>query len=250
VLADASFETTFRKYTPPAVQFSPFYSWDAVMALDVTVFRRSPGAVSFTGVMQAIGTENIGPHVSVGGTGYILSAGYVHAYSPDSRISAGMTHLSSHLTRDLDDKLAEERIRGTTIPVVKDPDQYNVFYLGISRRFPTVRLLQPEIEVAIEPITFRFWSAPKANTRPLFLASRWTLWHGGRTSLAAETQHEIGRNPFNRLSLVLELYDRNGTEGRLHLFVTASPGNGMHVSPNVGAFRDGVSLGIRVKFRD
>jgi hypothetical protein len=250
VLPDATFDTTFRKYTPPDNKFSPFYSWDAVMALDVTVFRRSLGAVTFTGIMQAIGTENLGPHVSVGGTGYILSAGYVHPSSPDLKISAGMTHLSSHLTRDLDDKLAEQRNSGMTIPVVKDPDQYNVFYFRISRRFPAVRLLQPELEIAIEPITFRFWSAPKGNTRPLFVASHWTLWHGDRKALTAGTQHEIGKNAFNRFSVALELYGRNGSEGRLQLFVTGSPGNELHVSPNVGAFRDGISLGARVKFRE
>src|SRR5262245_37082838 len=165
--ADASFDTTFRKYTPPRNKFSPFYSWDAWMALDITVFRRTPGAVSFTGIMQAIGTENLGPQVSVGGTGYVLSAGYVHAYSPDLKISAGMTHLTSHRTRDLDGKLAEERNRGATIPVVKDPDQYNVFYFRIARRFPAVPVLQPALEIAVEPIAFRFWTAPQGNWRPL-----------------------------------------------------------------------------------
>jgi hypothetical protein len=111
-------------------------------------------------------------------------------------------------------------------------------------------LLQPKLEIAIEPITFRFWSAPRGNSRPLFVASQWTLWHGDGKSIAAETAHEVGKNPFNRFSVVLELYERNGAGGRLQLFVTGSPGNELHVSPNVGAFRDGISLGVRVKFRE
>ena len=247
---DASFDTTFRKYTPPRNTFSPFYSWDARMALDLTVFRRSARAVSFTGIMQAIGTENLGRQVSVGGTGYILGAAFVHTHSRTVKLAAGMTHLSSHLTRDLDDKLADERTRGAAIPTVKDPDQYNVFFFRISTRFPTVRALAPELDIAVEPITFRFWAAPRGNRRPLFVASRSTLWRGSQTTVVAETEHEIGKNAFNRFSLVLRLYQRDDDEGRFQIFVSASPGSELRISPNIGAFRDGIALGVRVKFRE
>lgn len=37
---DASFGVMFRKYTLPKNTFSPFYAWDAHMALDLTVFRK------------------------------------------------------------------------------------------------------------------------------------------------------------------------------------------------------------------
>src|SRR5213596_2753806 len=73
---DASFDAAFRKYTPPKNIFSPFYSWDAHMTLNLTVFRKGSGAVSFQGVFQSVGTENLGSRVSVGGTGYVLGLGY------------------------------------------------------------------------------------------------------------------------------------------------------------------------------
>ena len=39
VLPDASFEAMFRKYTPPTNEFSRLYSWDAFLALNLTVVR-------------------------------------------------------------------------------------------------------------------------------------------------------------------------------------------------------------------
>jgi hypothetical protein len=60
--------------------------------------------------LQSVGTENFGSRVSVGGTGYLLGIGYVHVRSTNFRMSAGIAHLSSHLTRDLDEKVDEERL--------------------------------------------------------------------------------------------------------------------------------------------
>jgi hypothetical protein len=248
-LPDASFDTTFRKYTPPDNTFSPFYSWDASMRLDVTVYRRASSALAFTGIIQAIGTENLGRQVSVGGTGYILTGAYVRARSPALTLSAGMTHLSSHLTRDLDDKIAEERTDGRTIPVVKDPDQYNVFFFKVSSTFWTGPAAL-NLDLVVQPITFRLFGDLRGNSRPLFAATRWTPWRGDRKSLTVETQHEVGARPFNRFSLALGLFERRQSDGRLQLVVSASPGAELHVSPNIGAFRNGISLGVRVKFRE
>ena len=247
-LPDASFATAFRKYTPPRNRFSPFYSWDAEMALNLTLFRKGPGAVRFRGVMQTLGTENLGSKVSVGGTGYIIDVGYVHAYSAAFALSAGVSHLSSHLTRDLDDKLEEERVGGAAIPIVDDPSEYNVPYFKVYREFQRVPLT-PAIEIAVEPISFRFNAAPRAAPRPVYLATRWRLWHGRESSLAAETQHEFGKNPFNQLALVLGLYTGTGRDGRLQIFLSVSPGSSMHVSPNIGGLRDGIAFGARVRLR-
>ena len=54
---DASFGAMFRKYTPPKNTFSPFYAWDAHMALDLTVFRKGSGAVNFGGFVQTVGRD-------------------------------------------------------------------------------------------------------------------------------------------------------------------------------------------------
>jgi hypothetical protein len=248
VLPDASFELLFRKYTPPHNRFSPFYSWDAHVDLDLTVFRKGPGAINVNTIMQTIGTENLGSKVSVGAAGYILGLEYVHRRSHDVVLSAGMTHLSSHLTRDLDDKLDEERAGDRAIPVVEDPSEYNVFFLKAHRKFPA-HTFAPELEVAVEPVNFTFDGEFNAHVRPLYVKTGWTLWRGNQTSLKAETDHEVGQNSFNRFFLVIELYARDGREGRLQIFVSASPGRDLHVSPNTGGTRGGIALGVRTRFR-
>jgi hypothetical protein len=245
---DASFEAAFRKYTPPKNVFSPFYSWDADMTLSLTVVRKGSGAVSFQGLFQSVGTENLGSRVSVGGTGYVLGLSYLHTYSADFKLSAGIAHLSSHLTRDLDDKLDEETVKGAAIPLVDDPSEYNVFFFKAYRKFPAFRFT-PEVELAVEPINFNFNGGQRDYVRPVYLATRSTLWQGNQKSIVAETQHEIGKNSFNNFSLSFELFARNQPEGRFQIFVSASPGHNLHVSPNIGGLRDGIAFGIRMHFR-
>lgn len=92
---DASFDVSFRKYTPPKNVFSPYYAWDATMELRLTAFRRGASAVNFRGVVQTVGTENFGSSVSVGGTGYLLTLSYAHTYSANVALSAGVAHLSA-----------------------------------------------------------------------------------------------------------------------------------------------------------
>jgi hypothetical protein len=245
---DASFDAAFEKYTPPRGIFSPFYSWDAEMALNVTIFRRGSGALNFGSLFQTVGTENLRSRVSVGGTGYILRLAYVHMYSDHFTMSAGLVHLSSHLTRDLDQKLKEETDRGNTIPVVDDPSEYNVPVVQGSWNFNAYPLT-PELELAIEPINFRFNGSPARYVRPIYLHTRWALWQGDQKSLIADTRHELGTRPLNVLSVSLHLYARNQTEGRFQIFVMASPGHQLHVSPNVGGLRDGIAIGVRMTFR-
>jgi hypothetical protein len=245
---EASFDAAFRKYTPPKNVFSPFYSWDAHMALNLTGFRKGSSAVTFRGVFQSVGTENLGSKVSVGGTGYVLGLDYVHTYSADFKLSAGIAHLSSHLTRDLDDKLDEETGKGATIPIVADPSEYNVFFFKAYRKFSAFRF-SPEVEIAVEPINFNFNGGRRDYVRPVYLGTRSTLWQGNEKSIMAGTQHEIGRNPVNSFSLSFELFARNQPEGRFQIFVSASPGHNLHVSPNIGGLRDGIAFGIRMQFR-
>ena len=245
---DASFDATYQKYTGPRTIFSPYYSWDAHLALNVTLVRKGSGAVSVRSLFQTAGTENIGSKVGVGGTGYLFRVAYVLRRSDDFAMSTGLVHLSSHLTRDLDKKLAEENALGHPTPVVDDPSEYNVPFVEGSWKFPAYPLT-PELDAAVEPISFRFNGGGARYVRPVYLHTRWALWRGSEKALVAETQHEIGQRPFNVVSLALQLYARNQTEGRLQLFVTASPGHRLHVSPNVGGFRDGIALGARMYFR-
>ena len=249
VLPDASFEAMFRKYIPPANQFSRLYSWDAFLALNLTVVRAGASSVKFWSTFQTAGTENIGSQVSVGGTGYLLGLGYVYTLSADSTVSTGIAHLSSHLTRDLDEKLDELRSAGVTIPLVADPSEYNVIYAAWNRKLSTWRFT-PEFEIVVEPVNFRFNGSPAGEVRPIYLGTRWALWRGNQKSIVARTQHEIGENPFNYFSVYLELHGRNQTQGRLQIFLGASPGDQLHVSPNIGALRDGIALGIRIAFRE
>jgi len=248
VLPGASFEAMFRKYTPPTNEFSRLYSWDAYMDLNLTVVKVGPGAVNVRSMFQTVGTENLGSQVSVGGTGYLLGLGYIHDYSADFTISAGMTHFSSHLTRDLDDKLEEIRGAGAMVPAVADPSEYNVLYVAGRRKLSSWRFT-PELEIAFQPVNFHFDGSPAGDVRPVYLGTRWSIWQGNQKSIVARTQHEIGKNPFNYFSLTLALNGRSEADGRFQIFVGASPGNHLHVSPQIGAFRDGIALGIRMAFR-
>lgn len=244
---EAVFGASFRQYLPPDNVYAPYYAWDAHMALDLTLYRRGRGAAEFAAVFQTAGTENLGTQVGVGGTAYILRAGYARSLSPRLSLSAGVAHLSSHLTRDLDDKTDELRREGKTVPDVQDPDEYNVLYLKahvVLARWP----LAPEIDVILEPVNFRFDLGHAPYVRPLYLGTRSTLWRAGTKTLALETQHEIGNNAFNAFCLLLELFPRGQRDGRLQLFVGGSPGRTMHVSPNVAALRDGFAAGVRLRF--
>jgi hypothetical protein len=247
---EALFDLTFRKYTGPANVFSPFYSWDGTMALDVTAFRFGPGSFNADMVFQTIGTENLGgtSRVGVGATGYILGINYAHAYSDDFRLSGGIVHLSSHLTRDLTEKELEQRGKGEPIPTAPDPSQYNVLFLGVYRRFPTW-VLMPAFEIVWSPVNFRFSGGRLDDVRPVYLGTRWAVWQRGQMAVVFTTQHEFGTNPFNLFALRLDLSPGNQGEGRFQILLEASPGDSFHVSPHVGAYRDGVALGFRTRFR-
>lgn len=245
---DAALDAAFRKYTPPRNVFSPYYSWDGQMALDVTVVRRGRGALAFSSLFQTVGTENITKRVSVGGTGYLLGLRYVHTRSKRFQLSSGLAHFSSHLTRDLDDKTEEQRASGAPVPDVDDPSEYNVLYVS-GRWTLHSRPFTPELELVIQPINFRFDGGQADYVRPVYLGTRWTLWRGDHQAVRAETEQEIGRDSFINLSLVFALHPRNQTEGPFQVFVSGSPGGKVRVSPRIGALRGGIAFGVRLRFR-
>jgi hypothetical protein len=244
---DASVDATFRKYTPPRNVFSPYYSWDAHMALDVTILRRGAGALAFSSLFQSVGTENITKRVSVGGTGYLLGLRYIHTRSEAFQLSSGLAHFSSHLTRDLDDKTNQQRASGAAIPDVEDPSEYNVLYVSGQWTLKN-RPLAPELELVIQPINFRFNGRRADYVRPIYLGTKWRLWRGDQKAVTAETEQEIGKGPFINVALVLALFPRDQSEGRFQVFVSGSPGGAVRVSPRIGALRGGVAFGIRMKF--
>jgi hypothetical protein len=245
---DASFEMMFRRYTPPANPFSPFYAWDAHMALRLTIVRRGAGAVDFSGTVQSVGTESFGSRVSVGGAGYLLGFSFTHTHSADLKLSAGIAHLSSHLTRDLDEKLDEQRGRGTEVPDVIDPSDYNVIFFKVARKLPAWRL-SPEVEAFVQPFNIRLRGGLRERPRLVHLRTRATLWQAGGKRLAAETQHEIGSNTFHHVSLVFEHSREDRPGNRLQIFLSVAPGRQLHVSPIAGGLRDGVAAGVKINFR-
>ena len=244
----AILDAEFRKYTPPRNVFSPYYAWDAHLAMDVTVVRKGRGALAFSSLFQSVGTENISKRVTVGGTGYLLGLRFVHTRSRTFELSSGLSHFSSHLTRDLDEKTEEERRRGVPIPHGDDPSEYNVLYVGGRWALPD-RPLTPELELGLQPINFRFNGRDADYVRPIYLASRWTLWQGERKAVRAETEQEIGRRPFVNVALVLALRPRKEGEGPFQAFVSATPGGKIRVSPRTGSVRGGIACGIRMRFR-
>ena len=245
---DATFDAAFRKYTLANSTFSPFYSWDARMALNLTVVRQGSRAVGISSMFQTVGTENLGSKVGVGGTGYLLGLAYTHTRSARLRFSSGLVHFSSHLTRDLDDKIDEEHAKGHAIPLVDDPSEFNVIYFKGTWK-PGGAQWAPEMELVVQPINFRFNHSQPDYVRPIYFGTRWTLWQGDRKSLIAETQQEFGENPFTNVALVFALFARNQPEGRFQIFLSGAPGANVHVSPQTGALRDGIAFGIRLNLR-
>jgi hypothetical protein len=242
------FDAQFRKYTAPRNDFSPFYSWDADMGLDVTLLRHGPDSVQFVSVFQSVGTENVGSRVSVGGTGYVIGFGYTRTLSDRFAIAAGIQHLSTHLTRDLDQKDREVRDSGGPIPGTADRTEYNVVFLRLTHSFPSAPL-QPQIGVTVDPVNFELDGTIVGDVRPLYATTRWIVGAHGDATFAVETQHEVGHNPYNCATLRLELFHRDEQPARLALFVTAAPGRHLHVSPNIGGRRDGVAVGFRMRFK-
>jgi hypothetical protein len=247
VLPETMLHATFRKYIPPANQFSPFYSWDAYLGLVATAFRKQRHAIDVAALIQTIGTENLGSKVGVAATGYILGFGYVGSIAP-VKVATGFRHLSSHLTRDLDDKEAELRTQGRDVPTVVDASEYNVVYIRASGTLSRIPL-SPELVVAVVPISFRFDGRPGSDVRPVYVETNWPLWRGRESGLFLETQHELGDNWFDTYALQIDLLRRGEAKGRFQVVLAISPGDSFHVSPNVGGVVDGVSLGIRMNFR-
>jgi len=245
---DASFDAGFRKFTAPRTAFSPFYSWDAHLAFDVTIVRAGRNAVEFDGMFESVGTDNLGGRIGVGGTGYVVGFGYTRRVGDHLEAAGGVRHLSTHLTRDLDDKEAEERSLGHSIPHGRDLNEYNVLFVRVARDFPSLPFA-PAIGVTVDPINFELDGDVGGYVRPLFVTTRLALWRHGDFALALETEHEIGRNPYNNFTMRLEMFPRNQSEGRFAVLVAVAPGDGLHVSPNIGGRRDGVALGLTLRFK-
>jgi hypothetical protein len=221
VLTDAQFSISFRKYTPSTNEFSPFYSWDAEMALGFTAVRHGSDSVGASALIQTVGTRNVGNRVSVGATGYNLGFEYVHAIRR-TRLATGYRHLSAHLTRDLTDKEDEVKRLGGNVPAVYDPSQFNVVYISGSTTVSQLPFT-PEILVAVAPIAFRFNHSPRATSGGSSLrrsgpsgkgataGSRWALSTSGDRTASSVTQSsstrrdgtgaEVGCRRFFRLHL-------------------------------------------------
>ena len=247
-LAEAAFDAQFRKYTPPRDDFSPFYSFDASLGLNITLMRRGPHAVDFVAVVESVGTESLGSRIGVGGTGYVIGFDYTRSIGGRLALAAGVQHLSTHLTRDLDQKTVEVRGAGGPIPGTDDRTEGNAVFLRVTRAFPTARF-QPSVGVTVDPLTFELNGASAGYVRPFYVTSRWSFWSHADRTLALETEHEVGHNAYNGFTLRLEMFRRNQSQGRLALLLAAAPGHHLHVSPNIGGRRDGVAFGFDLRFK-
>jgi hypothetical protein len=239
---------SFRRFVAPAREFSPFYAWDAFVGLDVTAFRRGVHEIDVDAIVQTVGTESLGRHVSVGATGYLLGVEYDRAFRTVA-LSTGFRHLSSHLTRDLDAKEEEVKRESGRLPIVADPPQYNIVYVKAAWTL-TAFPLRPRMLVAIAPISFRLNGRVTNDARPVYLESAWPLWRGRATGLIFETRHEFGTHWLDLYSLKLDLLARNpASDGVLQIFLSVSPGDQFHVSPYIGGVVDGTAVGVQFRFR-
>lgn len=248
VVPAASFGASFRKYAPPDNDFSAFASWDADLNFNVSAMRRGPHGLDIGALVQSIGLEVPGSRVGVAAIGYIIRISYVHNGPDDTVVSAGLMHLSSHLTRDLEQQIDGALAQRTRVPRVEDPAEYNVPYVRVVRTW-AARRLRPRLEVAVQPINVRVGTWTLDEVRPLYVAFAASLWRTPRVTVAVETQHEIGTRPLNNFTAVFDVHGPARDDGRLQFFTNVSFGDSFHVSPNLGGLRDGVGIGVRLKFR-
>jgi hypothetical protein len=245
VLPQSVVQVEFRKYVPPSRVYSPFFSWDALLGVDATAFRKGPHGIDIAAVIQSVGTENLGSRISIGAARYMLGFGYVNASRPVT-FSLGFRHLSSHLTRDLDEKEAEVRHRGGEVPSVDDALDSNIVYVKGAGTLSRV-LFRPEIVVLVAPVNFRLGGGELGYVRPFYAETRWRLWANRAAALVLETRHELGTNPFNDFTLRIDLARQDESVGRFQILLSVAPGESFHVSPHLGGVADGVTLGVRLR---
>ena len=75
------------------------------------------------------------------------------------------------------------------------------------------------------------------------------LWERQEKAIVLETQSEFGRNWFTAYALQLEFFRRQQDQGRFQIFMIASPGDDLHMSPNIGGLRDGIAFGFRIRYQ-
>ena len=230
----ASLDAEFRKSTPPRNAFSPYYSWDGHLAMDVTIVRQGRGALAFSSMFQTVGTANINKRVGVGGTGYLLGLRYVHTRSKVFQLSSGLSHFSSHLTRDLDDKTDQNGQTGprfhastirpnTTCCTSADTGPCTAVRSGRSWSWPFNRSISGS--TAGEPtMCARFIWEPDGPSGEAAIGPSWLK----------RSRESDGTRSVN-VSLVLALHPRNQAESPFQVFVSEYPGGEVRVSPDWSA---------------
>ena len=242
---EAQFEGSFQKYLSRDI-FSPFFSWNGSMGIDINVYQKGNNSIYFKSDFQTVGAQKTESKINVAGTSYILEGRHRYQFSENSYIGAGITHLSSHLTQDLEIIVLDQTRKGAIIPDIDSSDLNVIFFEG-RKQFVSL-LLQPDIRVRLQPVGFRFRGGGYKYERPVFVETAITPWRGNEKRFVVATQHEWGDNYFNDYSLRLELFSRGDKEGRFQIFTAYSPGAKLHVSPNAGWHRDGVRAGIKLVF--
>jgi hypothetical protein len=245
VLPESVVHVEFRKYVPPSRPYSPFYSWDSRLGLDAMAFRTGDHGIDLAAIIQSVGTENVGSRIGIGAVRYMLGFGYVNASSPVT-FSVGFRHLSSHLTRDLDEKEREVRSRGGVVSTNEDSLDSNIVYVKGVGTLSTVPFT-PEIVVLVAPVNFRLGGGELGHVRPFYAETRWRLWESRAAALLLESRHELGGNPFNEFTLRIDLARQGESIGRFQILLSAAPGQSFHVSPHMGGVADGVTLGVRLR---
>ena len=243
--SEARFEGSFQKYLSRDI-FSPFFSWKGAMGIDINIYKKNKSSVYFKSDFQTVGAKKTESKINVAGTSYILEGRYGYQFSQNVYFGAGITHLSSHLTQDLENIVIEQMRKGAVIPEI-DSSDLNVIFFEAWKQFASLPL-QPEIRARVQPTSFQFRGGRYSYERPIYVDIKIVPWYGNEKKLVFATQHELGDNYFNDYSLRLELFSRGDKEGRFQIFTAYSPGAKLHVSPNVGWHRDGVRAGIKLVF--
>ena len=244
-LPDAVWSGFFQKQLGGDI-YSKYYSWQADLSIDLTIYRYKRFAINFNNTFETVGAEKIGPKITVADTTYLFGSDVSYIFSPNSKVKGGFEHLSSHTTNDLNQITLTELRRGETIPPF-DSSDLNVLFVELYQSLPYL-LLKPELNFRFQPIGLRFRTGAYSYDQPVYLKTQFTLIqiHGGKLGMGS--RHEFGKDSFNDFIIQLELLAKKQKEGRFQLFIAGSPGHNLHVSPNIGLYRNGLRTGIRLVF--
>lgn len=245
-LPEARFFADLKKHFGPK-PYQLVYSWEHNIGLDALVYRHTSHEFHFQLNVQTAGAPPSGRRVNIAGTSYVLGFYYSNEFKENTRISSGLTHLSSHLSEDVLKIVRDEAQRGVVIPKVGF-DDINVVFAEVKQKIDFIPF-EPKINFRFQPVGVKFHKGFSYYDEPVFVSTESKILSGETKDFLFVTLHEFGKQSFNGYELRFDLFKRQKKEeGRLQWVFGYSPGQGLRASPNVGWHKEGFFAAMRFVF--